>query len=104
MEKDIYRNPWFVYVAECHDKTLYVGVAKDVHKRIREHNTTSKCRYTRARKPVKLTYKELCRNYSIARKRESEIKKFGREKKLALIPLAPTGLGVILHIDTRSLL
>ncbi|MFH1995383.1 MAG: GIY-YIG nuclease family protein [Candidatus Omnitrophota bacterium] len=85
MDKTIYTDPWFVYVAECRDKTLYVGVAKDAAKRIKEHNTTNKCRYTRFRKPLLLVYKELCSCYNSARKREKQIKKFSRTKKLALI-------------------
>ena len=85
MDKLAYDKPWFVYIAECHDKTLYVGVAKDAYKRIKDHNETNKCRYTRFRKPLKLVYKELCQNYNKARKKESEIKKFSRKKKLNLI-------------------
>jgi putative endonuclease len=84
MDKSIYNNPWFVYIAECRNKTLYVGIAKDVYKRIGEHNNTNKCRYTRFRKPIELIYKELCDNYNIARKREIEIKRFSRKKKLDL--------------------
>ena len=80
-----YNKPWFVYIAECKDKTLYVGVAKDADKRIKAHNTTKQCRYTRYRKPLKLVYRELCDNYSVARNRESEIKKFSRKKKFDLI-------------------
>ena len=84
MDKSIYGNPWFVYIAECRDKTLYVGVAKNVYKRIEDHNNTNKCRYTRFRKPIKLIHKELCDNYNMARKREIEIKRFSRQKKLEL--------------------
>jgi putative endonuclease len=85
MDKEVYNKPWYLYIAQCRDGTLYVGVAKDVNKRIAEHNSTNKCRYTRFRKPLKLFHKEICENYSIARKRESEIKKFSRKKKLALV-------------------
>ena len=85
MDKNNYNQPWHVYIAECRDKTLYVGVAKDVNKRIHNHNTTNKCRYTRFRKPLKLVNDEKCSNYNIARKRESEIKRFSRKKKLALV-------------------
>ena len=60
------------------------GIAKDVDKRINEHNTTKKCRYTRFRKPLKLIYQESCDDYNLARRRESEIKRFSRKKKLAL--------------------
>jgi putative endonuclease len=85
MDKALYTEPWYVYIAECRDKTLYVGVAKDVNKRIEEHNTTGKCRYTRFRKPLLLKYAEFCENYNIARKREIEIKRFSRKKKTDLI-------------------
>lgn len=85
MDKKIYNEPWFVYIAECRDRTLYVGIAKDAYNRIEAHNTTNQCRYTRYRKPLKLAYKELCENYNVARKRESEIKRFSRKKKLELI-------------------
>ncbi|MCU0651624.1 MAG: GIY-YIG nuclease family protein [Candidatus Omnitrophica bacterium] len=85
MKKGIYSNPWCVYIAECKDKTLYTGAALDVEKRIQDHNTTNKCRYTRFRKPLKLMYREVCGNYHLARKREEEIKRFSKGKKLELI-------------------
>ena len=85
MDKQIYDESWFLYIAECKNKTLYVGIAKNVDKRIKDHNTTNKCRYTRFRKPLILRYKELCFNYNTARKRELEVKKFSRKKKLELI-------------------
>ncbi|MBN2119894.1 MAG: GIY-YIG nuclease family protein [Candidatus Omnitrophica bacterium] len=81
----MYKQPWFVYIAQCRDNTLYVGITKDIEKRIESHNTAHKCRYTRGRKPLKLVYKELCKSYSFARKREQEVKRFSRDKKLALI-------------------
>ena len=64
---------------------MYVGIAQNAERRIKEHNTTNKCRYTRFRKPLKLIYKEVCLNYNAARKREIQVKKFSRKKKLALI-------------------
>ena len=85
MDKSCYNQQWFLYIAECKDGTLYTGIAKDVDKRIHAHNNTSRCRYTRFRKPIKLVYQEGCSSYSIARTREYEIKKFSRKKKLELI-------------------
>jgi len=79
------KEQWYLYIAECRDKTLYVGIAKDVARRIKEHNTESRCRYTRYRKPVRLVYQELCVDYGAARERESEVKKFSRKKKLGLM-------------------
>lgn len=81
----MYNTPWFVYIVECRDGTFYTGITIDVDRRIKEHNTTSKCRYTRFRKPLVLRYKEICENYSTARKREYQIKDFSKEKKLELI-------------------
>jgi putative endonuclease len=85
MNKTPHKNPWSVYIVECRDKTLYTGVAKDVAKRVQTHNTGIVCRYTRARKPVILKYTEVRPTYSAALKRESQIKKFDRQEKLALI-------------------
>ena len=86
---------WNLYIIECRDGELYVGVALDVPKRISEHNHGTACRYTQFRRPVKLIYSELCGTYARARKREMEVKSFSREKKLALVEgrsLAPSGL------------
>ena len=85
MKKLIYNKPWFVYIAQCCDETLYSGVALDVATRIHEHNHTNKCRYTRSRKPIAVVYKESCSNHSAALKREIAIKGLGRRKKLELI-------------------
>jgi len=76
---------WSLYISECHDGTLYVGIAKDVKKRIKDHNTTNKCRYTKFRKPLSLLYSEPCGDYGVARKREIEVKRFSRKKKFELI-------------------
>jgi len=48
---------YFVYMLECNDKTIYTGIAKDVYKRLDEHNNSDKgAKYTKARRPVKLIY------------------------------------------------
>ncbi|MFC1631250.1 GIY-YIG nuclease family protein [Candidatus Omnitrophota bacterium] len=85
MDKALYNESWFVYIAECRNRTLYVGVAKDTSKRIEIHNKTKQCRYTRYRKPLRLIYNELCSNYKAARSREATIKRFSRKKKLDLV-------------------
>ena len=84
MSGEIYEQKWFVYIARCSDGALYVGIARDVDRRIKEHNTTDKCRYTRFRKPLELIYREECQDYRSARARELEIKRFSQKKKLEL--------------------
>ncbi len=80
-------NDWFVYIVRCADDSLYTGIAKDVDRRIQEHNEGDKlaAKYTRARRPVALVYQESCESRSVATKREIEIKLLSRkEKKLIL--------------------
>lgn len=77
---------WQVYIVQCADKTLYTGVARDVDKRVQEHNESPRAaKYTRARRPVKLVYTENCDNQSQAQQREHVIKQLSRTEKLQLI-------------------
>ena len=91
---------WKLYIIECRDGELYVGLAQDVERRISEHNKGTACHYTQFRRPVRLIYSEICGAYPAARKREVEVKKFSRIKKLALVKedLSPlTGLEMKFH-------
>ncbi len=76
-------KPWYVYILECADNSLYTGITVDVKRRIAEHNHDDKlaAKYTRVRRPVKLVYQEKLKSRSLATKREMEIKKLKREKK-----------------------
>lgn len=77
---------YFVYILECNDGSLYTGIAKDVKKRLDEHNNSDRgAKYTKVRRPVKLVYTESSKDRSSASKREYEIKKLTRLKKLQLI-------------------
>ncbi len=77
---------FYAYILECSDKTLYTGYTNNIDKRLHEHNNTSYgARYTSGRRPVKLIYSESCPTQSDAMKREIQVKKLSREKKLLLI-------------------
>ncbi len=77
---------YFVYILECADGTLYVGITNDLEKRLHEHNHAKQgARYTKTRRPVVLKYFERRRTRGRALKREYEIKTWPRAKKLALI-------------------
>lgn len=76
---------YFVYILQCADTTLYVGSTNNLEKRLHEHNALkSGAHYTKIRRPVVLKYREEVPTLSLARKREAEIKRLSREKKLAL--------------------
>ncbi len=76
----------FVYILECADKSLYVGSTNNLEKRLKEHNNSKNgAHYTKIRRPVFLRYSETFSTLGEARKREVEVKKWPRNKKLALI-------------------
>ena len=79
------RIMWHVYIIKCSDGSLYTGTTTDVSRRVKAHNEKSGGSYTRTRAPVKLVYQEPCSNQSSALKREAQIKRWTKEKKLALI-------------------
>lgn len=76
---------FFIYILECCDKSLYVGCTNNLEKRLFQHNNSkSGAHYTKIRRPVILKYSEELQTLQQARKRESEIKRWRREKKLKL--------------------
>ena len=75
----------FVYIVECADGSLYTGWAVDVERRVKVHNTGRGARYTRLHGPVKLVYAEEQPDRVAAMKRELEIKRWPRARKLKLI-------------------
>jgi putative endonuclease len=78
--------PYFIYIVQCSDETLYTGITTDINRRITEHNSSVKgAKYTRVRRPVRLVYKEIFEDRSSASKREYMIKKLSRKEKLKLI-------------------
>ena len=75
-----------VYILKCNDNSLYVGCTNNLEERIKEHNQLkSGAHYTKIRRPVVLVHTERFETLSGARKREAEIKKWRKEKKLRLI-------------------
>lgn len=79
-------SSWWVYILKCADNSLYTGVTTDLERRLYEHNHEANgAKYTKARRPVELIYKEPCENRSSACKRESAIKKLSRQQKLSLV-------------------
>ena len=74
----------FVYVARCADGTLYVGNTSDPEERLRRHNDGEGGRYTKWRRPVALILVESFETLEGAIRRERQIKRWSKKKKLAL--------------------
>lgn len=87
-------RPWYLYVVECADGTLYVGIATDVERRVAVHNSGRGAKYTSRRRPVRLVYSQICRDCGSALRREREIKRWSRPKKIERLGLeGPAKLG-----------
>lgn len=82
-------QPWFVYILECADSTLYTGVSTDPERRFREHQAKQGARYTKARGAKRLLYTERCIDRRAACVREAEIKTLPRARKRALCDHTP---------------
>ncbi len=76
---------WCVYLVRCGDDSLYTGATNDLKARIRTHNSGDGAKYTRSRLPVALVYVQRARSRSAALRREAEIKRWPRWRKLALV-------------------
>jgi putative endonuclease len=76
---------WYVYILRCNDGSFYTGSTTDIHRRLKEHSSGKGGDYTRTHRPVELVHKETFQDRSSAQKREAQIKKWTRNKKLALI-------------------
>ncbi|MDD4681472.1 MAG: GIY-YIG nuclease family protein [Clostridia bacterium] len=75
----------YVYIVQCSDGTLYTGWTTDITGRIKAHNNNTGAKYTKGRGPVHLLYSEHYKLKSDALKRENQIKKMTRAKKIVLI-------------------
>jgi putative endonuclease len=76
---------WTLYILECRDGTFYTGIAKDIDRRLHQHNRGLASRYTRGRRPVKIIYQEPGLSRSDALIKEAAVKSLPRREKEDLI-------------------
>lgn len=81
--------PFFVYLLECRDGSLYCGMTNNLARRLDAHNSGIASKYTRARRPVKLVYSKAVATKSEALKLEAAIKQWPRRAKCDLIRSKP---------------
>lgn len=81
--------PHYTYILKCSDDTLYVGATNNLERRLDQHNNSKRgAHYTKIRRPVKMVHSEKFETLSEALKREAEIKKWNRAKKMKLAGLS----------------
>ncbi|MFA5839771.1 MAG: GIY-YIG nuclease family protein [Candidatus Margulisiibacteriota bacterium] len=76
---------FFVYIIECSNKALYTGITNNLVRRFEQHRTGKGGHYTSYNPAISMKYFEKYGSRSEAAKRECQIKKWSRTKKLALI-------------------
>lgn len=73
---------WSVYVIRCGDNSLYTGIATDVRRRLREHESGRVgAKYLRGRAPLELVFEKSIGERSVASKIEHRIKRLPRTEK-----------------------
>lgn len=85
-------NPITVYILECADGTYYTGVAVNLERRLRQHNTNAGAKYTRGRGPCRIVAQASVPDLGDALRLESYIKR--RPKHLKVPTLVNHNKGV----------
>ena len=75
-----------LYILRCGDGSLYTGIAIDVARRFREHESGKRgAKYLRGRGPFTLVYEQALGNRSSAARAEYRVKQLDRSRKEALV-------------------
>jgi len=85
MVPSLSRDSVIVYILRLRSGALYVGCTIDFEVRLRDHEAGAACRTTSLDPPNALMLVEIHSHLQVARKRESQLKRWSRAKKLALI-------------------
>jgi len=81
------KQTYYVYILLCRDGSYYTGSTNDVDKRFKEHLEGRGAKYTKSHKPEKIIYQEKFATKSEALKREAELKRWPKDKKMVLVKM-----------------
>jgi putative endonuclease len=73
------------------DTTIYTGYTKNIDNRLMQHSKGVGSKYVRSRLPLSLAYIEHYDTRSAAMRREIQIKKYSRIRKLKMIEFYTNG-------------
>lgn len=77
-------KPAWAYLVRCADGSYYAGWTDDPDRRLAAHNSGSGAKYTRARRPVEMVYREPCSCRREAMSREAWLKTLTHGEKALL--------------------
>lgn len=82
---------WHLYLVRTRAGALYTGVAKDVDRRLVEHDGSKGkgAKYLRSKGPFKLTYQARIGSRALALKVEAGVKRLSKQKKEELVAAKP---------------
>ena len=75
---------WYVYLLVCQDKSIYTGITTNLERRLKQHNSGRASKCTRSRLPVEMVYSEKHASRTDALKKEAQVKKLSRQRKIDL--------------------
>ena len=81
----IQNTPFYVYMLQCVDQSLYTGYTVNLRRRLDQHRCGKGSAYVRSRMPFQLVYQEIFQTRQAAMQREAEIKQWSRKRKLVLL-------------------
>ena len=84
-EPKLSRRQAVVYILELRSGALYVGCSDDIEIRLAQHCSGTASRTTALDSPISVRFIETCSNFTAARRREAQIKRWSRLKKETLI-------------------
>lgn len=76
-------KPWFLYLIECCDSSIYTGIAVDVAARYAAHCAGKGARYTRSHPPRQLLASAAHPDRSAAAREEFRVKQLSAPQKRA---------------------
>lgn len=85
-------KPWFVYLIECADGSIYTGITTDVAARYAAHASGKGARYTRAHPPARLLAWSAHGDKAAASREEYRIKRLRPAAKRLLAAALEAGM------------
>ena len=82
-------NPWFVYILECYDESLYTGITNNLEKRMIAHKNGKGSKYVRSKRFKQILHAISVMNKSNAAKLEYSIKQLERNEKITFFMKHP---------------
>jgi putative endonuclease len=77
--------PWYLYLIECRDGSLYAGITNNLTARYQAHLEGRGARYTRSHPPLRLIGARPYANRATASRAEWEIKQLPKHKKIGYL-------------------